>query len=670
MMFRLETDTLPMLPLHVQQLLQIYKGDERPAMVNEWMDYYCVHVLDDVAKWAAAQHAVVKSLPEDILSGNTKEMILTRLYELAQLEEFKKQFPFRVHDGYSNRRLPDLTTQQRQRHGETLDEDPRTLTPAMAKPFQPPPPPLFQETLALGLCFAGWGQVQLGLDPDPTFDEVGCTGTHLLRAADLYTGPDGQSSNKPRFDCAVIWQENRKDPTIIRREPRAKLPTLGVNNVEVSLMITDGPDGTATAGPVPLNIMQSVGAIQTSGVQQELSVEGFLELLTLTPSDMQGQSLRINLQKKGDMKPFFVGYNHIVWQDGEPIDPFILAVQTGDQTLFRREVFNVSENKDHTMMQMSPLQRYYSARGPLGFDRIKNTPDWVSNLFPEKKDRDLLAVSAAAWEYLKKRALVLKEELEKALPQGVSFNQITLRDVDTIVSLAERMHFISLPRTGSVVRLLPALSHYGHTLSGKLDCTSGTNPIFSALAGKTGLHLDLSKEDSDRNKSNSRWLANYTMGVMDKDAFSYLAFGELYIPIEVTGDLSQDITLTYSWAFAEGNRDLVGDYALKFSRPFWAHYDEIGENIRTRKFEGEKLTETWKSLSDNSYSYTMGGFPNVSSYEATFSLDSNRLEWKITFNCSGGSDKKTRVETLLKVMKYIGRDRQSMTARLSSFGPV
>ena len=37
--------------------------------------------------------------------------------------------------------------------------------------------------------------MQLATDPDPTFDEVGVTGTHMLHAAD----------GDRRFDRALVW---------------------------------------------------------------------------------------------------------------------------------------------------------------------------------------------------------------------------------------------------------------------------------------------------------------------------------------------------------------------------------------------------------------------------------------------------------------------------------
>ena len=63
--------------------------------------------------------------------------------------------------------------------------------------------------------------------------------------------------------------------------------------------------------------------------------------------------------------PFLNGYNHLVWRDGEPIDPFVLAVLGPDGTaVWQREIFNEGKR----LMEMSPLQRLYSSRGPCGLD--------------------------------------------------------------------------------------------------------------------------------------------------------------------------------------------------------------------------------------------------------------------------------------------------------------
>ena len=34
----------------------------------------------------------------------------------------------------------------------------------------------------------------------------------------------------------------------------------------------------------------------------------------------------LDLLEKNGTKPFLNGENHLVWHDGEPIDPFILAI--------------------------------------------------------------------------------------------------------------------------------------------------------------------------------------------------------------------------------------------------------------------------------------------------------------------------------------------------------
>ena len=111
--------------------------------------------------------------------------------------------------------------------------------------------------------FSGWGLVQMATDPDPPTDEVGCTGTHMLHAAD----------GDRRFDRALIWQN--KDPeNTISRYPQKDLPILGVQCVDVSLVVTDGE---AKAGYVPLHTMQSIGPVSAFGVQQDLEVEGVLD---------------------------------------------------------------------------------------------------------------------------------------------------------------------------------------------------------------------------------------------------------------------------------------------------------------------------------------------------------------------------------------------------------
>jgi hypothetical protein len=255
-LFRAEAGGLPLLPLHAQELQRLYAAAERSERINATMDYLAVHTLSDVAAWAKAQQATVAGAG---LPDHERTMILDRLSQLAQLDELEKQFPYRVAGGYSSR-MPDIAYQQSHPGADDYKEDPSGMAA------------VFQDTVVLRLRFAGWGLVQLATDPDPPLDEVGCTGTHMLHAAD----------GNRRLNRALVWQCSDPENTILR-EPRSVLPPLGVDGVEVSLLVTDG---SAAAGYVPLQVMQSTGAVQTSGVQQVLNLAGLNELVTLPAGEV------------------------------------------------------------------------------------------------------------------------------------------------------------------------------------------------------------------------------------------------------------------------------------------------------------------------------------------------------------------------------------------------
>jgi hypothetical protein len=254
-LFRTDSAALPSLPVTARQLAQIYNAPERSEAINERMDYLAMRALAEVADWAREQCDAVEN---SALPAGPKRMILNRLHALAKLDEFEKQFPFRVAGGYSST-LPDITYQNAHPGATDYSEDPSSMVPNA-----PNPVPVFEDSLILRLRFAGWGQVQLSTDPDPPSDESGCTGTIMLHPAD---GPGA------RMDRALLWQDY--SPNTILRTPAVDLPPLGVNCIGASLLVTDG---AATAGYAPLFAMNSTGAVQASGVQQDLSISGLTEI--------------------------------------------------------------------------------------------------------------------------------------------------------------------------------------------------------------------------------------------------------------------------------------------------------------------------------------------------------------------------------------------------------
>lgn len=607
-LFRLEAGALPLLPIHAQQLQRMYESPARSEEINRRMDYMAVRVLADVAAWASSKlEAVTKAeLPE-----NSKAMIIARLSELSKLNEFQKQFPFRVAGGYSNR-APDLAYSKEQAEPTRYEESPGT------------PSALFKDTLVLRLRFSGRGLVQLATDPDPTWDEVGCSGTHMLHAAD----------GDRRFDGSLVWQYSDPERTILR-DPRDKLPALGVNCSSVSLLVTDG---TARAGYVPLQIMNSQGAVQTSGVQQTVEVTGFEEVMTLSAESIvgAGKKLLVDLLPKDGQRPFLNGLNHLVWQDGEPIDPFVLAVRTdppatgdpGRGLLFQREIFN--EGKP--LLEMSPLQRQNSSRAPVGFEQWTGIPSWVMAQLSED-ERRLMKGAGYPTSYLKARAAVLVDALEQSLGRAPAAP--SQPEVDAIVSFAERMRLVSVPRS-TTVAWLRYLLHYGHTVSGVMTLGPAESPILVAIRRSTGLTLEPTRVD-DRNAPNARWFVNYTKGIMDTDALSALVYGELYLPVRIVGARDR-VPFARGWVFPGGIRQAMADYACKFDHVFWDPAAKVDGKTRTYSLpDGRVLTETLVEQSGSSYRYIQTGFTGVSDCQGCFRIspadhDDLKLEWEMSFS--------------------------------------
>ncbi len=611
LLFRLDATSLPAVPpLLPRELLELYQSDGRSRQVRDRMDHLAVRVLSGVAEWAAAQVATVKQarLPE-----TAKSVILTRLRQAAQLTEVERQFPYRVAGGYSDR-MPDLAYQYAHADSGRFEENPATQ-------------PVIFDGFVLRFRFAGWGRVQLATDPDPPMDEAGCTGTHMLHAAD----------RDLIFDRALVWQPTQ--PGTFTREPEGKLPDLGVKGVDASLLIASAP---ATAGYVPLSLPQPTSAVDPSGgpVPYDCKITGLNPVMS--PGD--AAALRFDLLAKDGMRPFLNGMNHIISQDGEPIDPFIFSVaavpsgaaDVNQQMLFKREVYNAGL----TMLEMHPLQRLESSRQPCGSDRVSNIPDWALAALTSE-ERDVMADRAFPDSYLRRRRQDLTCSLEAALRGGTD----TQAKVDQIVSYAERLALLGDPRP-QTASWLTYLLHYGHTLSGDLTVGTGINPVLGEIAKTCHLPLQPARVD-DRTKPNARWLVMYTKGVMDTDALSDFVYGELYVPLKVSAP-DQPLQFRYRWSLPLPKTAITSakEYACEFRAPFWRKYPVTGDQERSYEWPdgtgNRVITETLESDGDNGYNYKVEGFP-AHDYECEFSVstdtdDNVQLEWTFKFSCADPGD--------------------------------
>jgi hypothetical protein len=639
MLFRTEPAGLPMLPTQARQLHQLYESSERTEAVNEQMDYLALRVLTRVADWAKSRHEAVSKLS---LAPEIKTLLLTRLRLLIDLREFEVQFPFRVDGGYSNR-APDIMYRGPVDKEESrFEEDPSTLKA------------LFKDTLLLRLRFSGRGLVQLATDPDPPLDEAGCTGTHMLHASD----------GDRRLNRALVWQHTDPKSTILRT-PRAELPPLGVNVREASLLVTDG---TATANYAPIAEMNSSGAVQTSGVQRMPVINGVLPLLTRRIDQLlaPGREVRVELRSKGNDKPFLNGANHLVWKDGEPIDPFVFAVSvdaaaggagSGSQLVYQREIFN----EDLNLLEMSPLQRQLTSRAPVGFDeRLGEIPPWGMQGLSAEEGK-MLSEPEFAQAYLRRRSEVLIAELSKEIEP----NTDNSRDkIDVLISLAERTRLVTLPK-GTTVGWLGILLHYGHTLSGTHESVETPDPLLDAIGAAIGLDLSVTR-GVDRAEANGRWLTYYTKGIMDTDALANLVYGEVYIPL--TAKLRETPQVVYSWTFHADLVDVLSRFACRFSAPFWDSFEISGDGMERKPAHGDgNVVERLLEQGEQHYRYQIIGMKGIDELIARFTLTEEANEVRLEWATSTKSESPT---AMVMALTAIARQAEAVTEALeAAFAP-
>ena len=604
------------------------------------MDQLAGDILTSVADWAQGQLDAVNTAT---WPDHEKKLVLARLSTLTRLNEFKKQFIYRTHGGYSNR-MPDEGFIRQHPDSKRFEEDPSGLKALFANGF------------ALRIRFAGQGLVQLATDPDPPKDEAGCTGTQMLHTAD----------GDRRFNRALVWQHTDPD-TVIERGPAELLPPLGVNAAEVSLLVT-APAGTA--GYVPLQIIQSMGAVQTQGIQQDLTVSGMAELLTVDANTLLGGSrrLQLDLADKDGQKPYLFGDNHLVWKDGEPIDPFILTLRLDDPTtndapqlVMSREVYN----QNLPMTGFTPLQRAMSMRGPVGFGfDLSNIPDWATGHLSPVHQQLLPGGPDLPMRYLAQRAGVLQALLTDALKDGPPTSQ---EAVDAVISYAERLLLIALPRNTTVF-WLKVLCHYGHTISGDMAIGSGFDELMDALHNRCQLPLQL-QQLTDRSAPNARWLTRYTLGMMDTDALSNVVYGELYIPL-MPCNSREPVSFSESWTFPAGLEPVLLPLVARFGRVFWTNKAQVTDNTRTWVAPGGiQLTETLLTQTDTGYTYQLTGLTGVLTAEGSIGLallDNGRLRlsWTVTFTYSSAQGAVT-------IGQVVGQTRPLMQAAIQQFlGPT
>lgn len=599
LLYRSDEEYMPEMPFHARQLCRLLKTkDPSPQDI----DFLAVRVLTDVGEWAARRLPDVQVIPDAQARSFHKAIALARLTLLARLGEFQQQFTFRLHGGYSNvgSDRTDRTAKEF-KSASRFEESPKG--PLALDPNDTWP--IYKDALVLRARFAGWGTVQLATDPDPPCDEVGCSGTHMLHANDDFV-----------LDRTLVWDAANPGAILRKIAPH----DVGVSVVDTSLMVADGK---VIAGYTPVGIMNSTGAVQTSGVQTELQIEGLAELATAAPKDVS-----VNLLSTDREKPYLHGENHLVWKDGEPIDPFIFAFQKNTQNIVQRAVFNEA---GVPMTNFTPIQRLLSSRGPCGFADF-SIPDWARGQLGDAVTK--LVGSGNVDEYLADRVRLLGKALVESLA-NIDERNVTQAIVSDVISYAQRMVRLNNPR-GTTRGWATTVLNYGHTVSGAQSDAPDT-PFFKALGMPESLHRS---DEKDRMQANSRWLIKYALGIMDTDSLRNFVFGEVYIPVRFDTN-APELKLTWKWTCGRALESDIAAFALKWEKPFWGAYDHIDAKVRTR---GTEVKEGLVKSSDKSVEYTLDAFGHGCA--CVLSLAGFELAWTVTVR-SPGAPRATQLFGLL-----------------------
>jgi hypothetical protein len=291
----------------------------------------------------------------------------------------------------------------------------------------------------LELEFQGWVQIRLATDPDGAVVRRGCTGNAFA------------IGDEPDLDRVIRLQP---DEAIVR----SHCPPVGVKVVDARLL-TSPLQATDAGKSVP----QLIGAA--------------VELLGA---------------------PKFEGRNHLVSEDGEPIEPFELEVRGLGGVVLRRKVIGVPIN------DMTPVQRRGSGRYPVNLQ---------VSLAAMRENLRRAGLRTSPAEYVAERVKLLQTELDK-IPNGEQFGRVA-------EELKLRIAVLNDAKPGNIrwTRFFFD-AEYTHTMSGPM------------IATVTGLEHNF-KVVLPRKDDLAKWLANYHFGFFDTDALCAYMFGKLWIPVDL-----------------------------------------------------------------------------------------------------------------------------------------
>ena len=591
-----------------QDLLSTYLATVRAGGAtqaqNIQMDQHALHIMAHISDWAQRMH---DQLTASKNLNPTQRLVITQaLSNVIAMREIVKQYPFRVAGGFCDI-LPN--SDYVKEHAATMyafEENPifpptapiptsavkairkaaRTPTASLEQRQlaeqlpQTPTKAIFQNSLVLRIRYSGWFRLAMPTDPDPNRDTVGCTGTNMLHPADLLT-------NGPQASLVRYATTRAKDPIGIARGPfdPSVIPACDVSVIDAAILVGGFVHATLTNlhEPGKPHAQPPKGPPNSQWIWPEWTLSNLSDPIAMMDCEtMQlAGGMSVNFEKRpGRGEPFhWCGENHVIAQDGEPIDPYIVSfVDKGDpRTAFQRDVFG-----NTTMEQMDPLQRTESCRMcPLedaGGNQLyinmvygPNAYDWMKFRTPENLKRLGWNDSQDAYQfcltYLSDRADQLIHAAGALDPNDSDFHVEFVSYLDRAKKATDRRdQYQSLLRFGMF---------WGHTVSGDLRQPAATPRMWQWLETvmETGLKF---KTNSDRTQPNSRWMTSQMFGLQDYDALSTFTAGTMYIPIEavpIAGGGKQELLLLHaSWSWDANIYDDLCQFAVRFESPFWATY--------------------------------------------------------------------------------------------------
>jgi hypothetical protein len=213
--------------------------------------------------------------------------------------------------------------------------------------------------------------------------------------------------------------------------------------------------------------------------------------------------------------PKFEGRNHVVSEDGEPIDPFIIEVRTTAGLTIRRGTIGIPIN-DMTPVQRRGSGRYPTTGAQVSADAATANMSILSRLKQPFSYTNPLEYTFDRISSLQKEFDALKKAEKEFTKEAVEL-EFRLRCLNE--GLRSPMELDA--RTIRWTRYFFDCG-YRHFVSGD---------IAKSDLGPLAARLDL--VSSSTAADSSRWLVDYHLGFFDTDAMSACVSGKLFVPVRV-----------------------------------------------------------------------------------------------------------------------------------------